>query len=79
MNCPKCGKEMQKGRLRSRGCNYFLPDGMKAPWVYTKRTLEQHNAIMLPPNPYTLDFSVGDWPEAYACRACRMIIMPYGE
>lgn len=77
MNCPNCGKEMQKGTLHSRGCNYFLPDGENTPWVYTKASLEKHNAIQLPPYPYTLDFSVGDWPEAHACRDCRQIILKY--
>ena len=79
MNCPNCGREMQKGMLRSRGCNYFLPEGEKIPWVYTKKNIEARGGIVLPPDPYTLDFSVGDFPEAYVCRDCRQIILRYEE
>jgi len=79
MNCPNCGKEMQKGTLHSRGFNYFLPDGEKTPWAYTKASLAKRNAIPLPPNPYVFDFGGDDWPEAHACRDCRQIIIRYGE
>jgi len=36
MKCPFCGEEMQQGKLRTRGENYFVPDGCKTPMLYTK-------------------------------------------
>lgn len=37
MKCPFCGKEMQQGKLRTRGDNYFVPNGCKASMLYTKK------------------------------------------
>ena len=34
MRCPICDKEMEIGKLRSRGGVYFLPDGEKSPMLY---------------------------------------------
>lgn len=31
MKCPFCGEEMQPGKLRTRGYNYFVPNGCKTP------------------------------------------------
>lgn len=29
--CPYCGGDLEKGKLISRGGNFFLPDGEKMP------------------------------------------------
>ena len=73
MKCPYCGNEMEKGELRSRGGLYFLPDGESLPKLYTKREMEKHNAIYLP--PYLLDAT--EFPTAYHCRDCSKIIIEY--
>ena len=33
----------------NKGGVYFLPDGEKFPKLYTKREMEKHNAVYLPP------------------------------
>lgn len=79
MNCPYCGKEMEKGTLRSNGGNYFLPDGQKAFWLRfpTKRYIDKVGAVALPPDPWSTDFWETDWPIAYCCRDCKKIIIEY--
>jgi len=79
MKCPFCGSEMKKGTLRSRGCNFFLPDGEKMPTFYTRKSLAKRNAIPLPPDPFGRSTVIDDWPVAYACLECRKIIMDYGK
>ena len=37
VNCSFCDKEMQQGKLRTRGENYFVPNGCKTPLLYTKK------------------------------------------
>lgn len=78
MKCPFCGAEMEHGTLHSRGGNYFLPDEEKVRF-YTQKSLEKARAIPLPPNPYGKVGEAPAWPEAYCCRACRMLILPYNE
>jgi len=76
MRCPYCGTEMTKGTFRSRGKNYFLPDGQKLPWLYSAKAMTKRNAILLPPD--FLDISdIGNWPVAYACTGCRKIVIDY--
>ncbi len=75
MQCPFCGNEMEHGTLRSRGYNYFLPEGQRAPIGYTTSSLEKRNAVELPPDPYVL--TKPQWPEAYCCRGCRKLIVSY--
>ena len=75
MQCPFCGNEMEHGTLRSRGSNYFLPDGQRTPTFYTASSLEKRDAIPLPPDPLGLDTTT--WPEAYCCRNCRKLIVSY--
>ena len=78
MKCPYCGNSMESGTLRSRGSNYFLPDGEKPSKVafYTEKYLNKANAISLPPSPYETSLHV-EWPVAYCCRDCRKIIIAY--
>ena len=80
MNCPYCGAEMKKGSLRSRGFQYFLPYGEKDIPLYFSRYVEKRGGIMLPPDTTdSISWSRGDldWPEAYACEACRKIEIRY--
>lgn len=37
--CPYCGGELEKGKLISRGGNFFLPDGEKMPALFTERSM----------------------------------------
>lgn len=76
MRCPYCGDEMIKGTFRSRGGNYFLPDGEKTPILCTAKSMQKRNAIQLPPSLLNLGNDI-DWPVAYACRSCRKIILDY--
>lgn len=73
MDCPFCGKKMGKGTLRSRGSNFFQPEGAKLPRWYAKKHMEKAGAVPLPPSPYT----GGDWPEAHICQVCRKIVINY--
>lgn len=76
MKCPYCASEMIQGTLRSRGSNYFLPDGEKTPAWYTERSMSKKNAILLPPSPYNAAFP-RNWPVAHICKACRKMILSY--
>ena len=77
--CPWCGGDLEKGVLRSKGANYFLPDGQKPSKIkfYTNDYLSRANAIALPPDPYGGLFEKPEWPEAHACRKCHKIIISY--
>ena len=74
MKCPYCGNEMESGKLRSRGGLYFLPDGESLPKLYTKREMEKHNAIYLP--PYMTEVKA-TYPTAHVCRSCSKIVVEY--
>lgn len=77
MKCPYCGKEMEKGELRNRGFNYFLPEGEKPLLLLSnfQKKLEKRNAIMLAPYPY--GGGGEEYPAAYCCRECKKIILEY--
>lgn len=79
MTCPYCGKEMEKGTLRSGGGNYFLPDGKKPSWMRfpTIGYIERTRSIALPPDPWDMDLFANEWPVAYCCRDCKKIIIEY--
>jgi len=74
MKCPYCQREMEKGQLRSRGGLYFLPDGEKAPKLYTEKEIKKHNAVYLP--PYMMSV-VPEYPDAYICRNCTKIVIDF--
>ncbi len=76
--CPWCGEKLEKGNFRSRGCNYFLPEGMKAPLFNVPKYMEKANAVFLPPYYWKISFNP-DFPDAFLCRNCRKIIIPYEE
>ena len=78
MLCPKCNKEMSRGTLGGRGYNFFLPMGETFPGWYTDRILKKRNAIILPPDMYSLH-NINNHPKAYWCGDCKMIIADYSD
>lgn len=76
MNCPYCSGELERGTLRSRGGEYFLPDGEKQPAWFTRKSMEQAGAVALTRNPA---LTHQGWPTAYCCRQCRKLIVPFPE
>ena len=76
MNCPYCGGALEKGTLHSRGGEYFLPDGAKLPAWFTRESMEKVGAVGLAWNPA---LTQREWPEAYCCRPCRRLIVPFPE
>ena len=73
--CLYCGGNIEEGTFRSGGGNYFLPKGEKPPSLYSKSAMSKKRAVLLPPEI----FSVGNhqWPAAFLCRNCKIIIIPY--
>ena len=77
MKCPYCGKEMEKGEIRNKGFNYFLPEGEKPLLLLTnfQKKLKERNAILLAPYPY--GGGGVEFPAAYCCRECKKIILEF--
>jgi len=74
MKCPYCQSEMERGKLKSRGGMFFLPDGETMPKLYINAEFEKHRAISFP--PHLLDIKL-EYPTAYVCRTCGKIIMDF--
>lgn len=74
MKCPYCGAEMRKGKLRSRGGVFFLPDGEKMPLLYTEKEMNKHDCVLLPPYYFSLK---EEFPTAYVCRNCSKMIIEF--
>ena len=73
MKCPFCGEEMQQGKLRTRGENYFVPIGCKTPMLYTKKSIEKAGAI-----PVSTD-AIGasceeNWNTIFCVRSAESIL-----
>ena len=75
MKCPFCGEEMQEGKLRSRGDNYFVPNGRKTPMLYTPKSIEKAGAILVSAPAGFLGES--EWNTTYLCPKCRKFIADY--
>lgn len=73
--CPYCGDDIEKGAFRSRGGNYFLPDGEKTPSLYSEKAMAKRRAVSLPPD--FLSLGTPQWPNAFLCRNCKIMIIPY--
>ena len=58
MNCPNCGKEMERGKVitsYSRGLFFLPPDGDIDAIILTKKYITRQNGIVLD-GPYNTDF-----------------------
>lgn len=78
MNCPSCGKEMERGSLYTelgRGL-FFLPPSRKVGFWDTKRSVEQHGGIVLD-GPHHIRGSDRATVHGYVCRACKKILLEY--
>lgn len=73
MKCPFCGEEMQPGKLRTRGYNYFVPDGCKTPSLYTEKSMEKAGAIPVSPDAVGAACEA-NWNTAFLCPKCRKYI-----
>ena len=68
---PFCHQKLARGKLRSRGGVYFLPDGKKPPLILTEAALRNVGAIPLPPSPIDIPIT---FPEAFTCRNCSYFL-----
>ena len=78
MNCPVCGKEMERGILytdSSRGL-YFLPPGGKVGLWASERSVEKQGGIVLD-GPYNSNLPNRSEMRGYICRACHKIVLEY--
>ncbi len=76
MNCPFCKSEMLKGKLCTRGENYFVPDGCKTPTFYTHKGMEKAGAILVSPDSLSASYEA-DWQTAWICNNCRKMVVDY--
>lgn len=75
MQCPFCGTEMVRGELRNNGGNYFLPEGHKAPLLYTENSMKKVGAFMVPPNQHGIFRNNYISLAAYWCKTCNRILI----
>lgn len=79
MNCPNCGKEMERGKVitsYSRGLFFLPPDGDIDAIILTKKYITRQNGIVLD-GPYNTDFPNESCFSACVCRDCRKIMLTY--
>lgn len=77
--CPYCGKDMESGVFRSRGSNYFQPDGVKPPFIYVTKWMFEKGCIPFPPDPLTAVGIDLPHPKGYLCRSCKRVILLYED
>lgn len=78
MNCPSCGKEMERGILYTelgRGL-FFLPPGESVGFWDTKRSVEQRGGIVFD-GPHHIQGSHRATVHGYVCRTCKKILLEY--
>lgn len=79
MNCPVCGKEMEKGNVMSSGGAgiFFMPAGepLFQGLVLDVADIEKRLGIVLD-GPYLTRFHTPSVP-AHICRTCRKIVVEY--
>ena len=76
MKCPFCGEEMSQGKLRTRGENYFIPDGCNPPLLYTNKSMEKAGAVLVSPDAFSAVYEA-NWQAAWKCDNCRKVIIDY--
>lgn len=77
MTCPCCGGPMVNGVFCDRGDSYFLPEGEKAPTIWTKRALQKKGAVLLPPEAVGVVWA--QRPTAFWCGACKKLLVDYSN
>ena len=82
MNCPNCGKEMERGKIitsHSRGLFFLPPSGdIDALLFLTKKYITRQNGIVLDGWHYSTGSAFSETKlSASVCRACRKIIVEY--
>ena len=63
MNCPNCGKEMELGRVYSKGVLFWSPK-LDRIW----RIPDKESAALSSP---------GEYPAGHICKDCRKVILEY--
>lgn len=79
MNCPNCGKEMERGKVitsYSRGLFFLPPDGDIDAIILTKKYITRQNGIVLD-GPYNTGFPNESSFSACVCRDCCKIMLTY--
>ncbi len=79
MNCPSCGKEMERGKIitaYSRGLFFLPPGGDIDAFFLTKKYVTKQGGIVLD-GPYYTDLPNESSFPACVCRDCRKIMLTY--
>ena len=79
MNCPSCGKEMERGKVitsHSRGLFFLLPGGDIDALFLTRKYVTKQGGIVLD-GPYYTDLPNESSFSACVCRDCRKIMLTY--
>ena len=79
MKCANCGREMEQGTIRYGNQCYYAPKYGSLPFFGTRKELRKKDCIPLWRKYFTLGLNDEDWPEAFVCRACKQIVIPYEE
>ena len=81
MICPKCGKEMERGKIASqegKGLFFMPPDKLVlGEWVREKNIVKEGGIVL--DGPYNFGAQSMAYPEipACSCRECRVIVAEY--
>ena len=81
MICPKCGKEMERGKIASqegKGLFFMPPDKLVlGEWVREKNIVKEGGIVLN--GPYNFGAQSMAYPEipACICRECRVIVAEY--
>ena len=67
---------MQQGKLRTRGDNYFIPDGWKTPMLYTQKSMDKAGAILISPDILSANYET-NWQTTFLCKNCRKAIIDF--
>lgn len=65
---------MVRGEMKSRGGNYFLPEGHKIPGLYSEGSMKEVGAFILLPKSSDTSFH-HYFPTAHLCENCNKIII----
>lgn len=77
MICPYCGAEMEHGTMNSNGNLHFLPDGKKAPLLFSREAYAARGAVLLPPYQDSTTLLHDGSTVAWCCKACQKLLICY--